>query len=357
MPRPSDTRPHVVHVFNTLNSGGLQRVVLMLSGWLTEHGYQVSLVSADGPLRDQIPRNVRWSEKNTKLNILSEVIQLLGIVRAERPIALHAHQRHDALVCHIVGKITSTPVVEHAHNTLPNVGVKLLSFRSSRIFAVSGEVKRMVTDVYERPSAAVTVVGGVPFHTSTDSTVELSASPRIPFRVLGIGRLEEQKDPERFVRVVAAARKLVDVEAVWLGTGSHLSQARDLASRLNSPVTFLGESNDVVGELDRSDALLMTSKWEGLGLVVLEAFARKRPVIGPRTGGMGELLGEGRGIAVEPEETDENFGAELAALLQDRARSRALAEKAFTYTQEHATEDAVFGPVLAEYTSYTRGSV
>ncbi|MGO2748734.1 MAG: glycosyltransferase family 4 protein [Pseudoclavibacter sp.] len=334
----------------------MQRVVLMLSEWLTENGYQVSLVSADGPLRDQISREVRWSQKDTKFKILSEVVQLFRIVRAERPIALHAHQRHDALVCHIVGKLTSTPVVEHAHNTLPNLGIKTLSFRSARIFAVSGEVKRMITDVYNRPAAVVTVVGGVPFHTSSEPTTELSPEPETPFRVLGIGRLEEQKDPERFVRVVAAARKLVELEAVWLGTGSHLEQARELAERLESPVTFLGESNEVVTELDRSDALLMTSKWEGLGLVVLEAFARKRPVIGPRTGGMGELLDEGRGVAVEPQETDESFGAQLAAMLKDRERSRALADKAYTYTQEHATEDAVFGPVLAEYTSYRRGT-
>lgn len=349
-----DAPLRVVHVFNTLNGGGLQRVVLALSRWMREeHGVDSVLVSHGGPLEHHLHSTDRWIRKSKVGGFFGEVVQLLSIVRREKPDVLHAHQRRDALSCLIVGMLTRTPTVEHAHNTLPNTGIKALSFRAPMTFAVSNQVRDMIVRTYRRNPATVQVIGGVPFNLSNRPPRPRPDTAGRPRVILGIGRLEEQKDPERFVRVIAAASRRVQVDARWLGDGELREQCERLARELDAPVTFVGPSDRVADELDVADGLLMTSKWEGLGLVILEAFARERPVVGLALGGMGELLEAGRGTLLPPDVSDEALAEAVIDGTATSAEVERSVELASDYVSRHATAEVVYGAVLAGYRSIT----
>lgn len=342
----------VVHVFNTLNGGGLQRVVLALSRWTREqHRVESILVSHGGPLEAQLTASDRWVEKPRTGGFLAEVRQLLSITRSERPDVLHAHQRRDALACLIVGRMTRTPVVEHAHNTLPNRGIRALSFRAPLTFAVSNQVRDMIVNTYRRNPATIRVIGGVPYNLSPEPTVPRPSAAERPRRIVGIGRLEDQKDPERFVRVVAEAARRIPIEARWLGDGELRSSCENLAQALHAPVTFVGSSDRVTEELDAADGMLMTSRWEGLGLVILEAFARGRPVVGLDVGGMGELLSEGRGTAVPSNASDEVLADALIAGTDTDETVGSSLRLALDYVNRRATAKVVYGAVLDGYRS------
>lgn len=208
----------------------------------------------------------------------------------------------------------------------------------------------MVVQTFRRDPERVTVVGGVPFNSSDTPVIERVApaldEPRL---ILGIGRLEEQKDPERFVRAIAEASKLANVAGRWLGAGSLDETCKKLASDLGSPVEFVGESRDVVGELDRAHGLLITSRWEGLGLVILEAFARRRPVVGIALGGMGELLGGGRGTIVDATATDRELASALLSGTEFDLSTEKKTSLALDYVEKRASPEAVYGPIVREY--------
>ncbi|MBD8207667.1 MULTISPECIES: glycosyltransferase [unclassified Microbacterium] len=356
----NDRPLRVVHVFNTLNGGGLQRVVLALSRWMREeHDVEALLVSHGGPLERQLEPTDRWVGKAQAGGFFGEVMQLLSIVRREKPDVLHAHQRRDALSCLIVGAVTRTPVVEHAHNTLPNTGIKALSFRAPMTFAVSNQVRDMIVHTYRRDPATIHVVGGVPFNLSSEPPYPRPDEAGRPRRILGIGRLEEQKDPERFIRAIASAARRVPVEARWLGDGGLRGQCERLALELDAPVTFVGPSDRVTEELDAADGLLMTSRWEGLGLVILEAFARERPVVGLAHGGMGELLAEGRGTLLPSDVSDEALAEAVIGGTATSVEVGHSIDLASDYVSRHATAEVVYGAVLAGYRSIidrTRGA-
>lgn len=350
----SEAQLRVVHVFNTLNGGGLQRVVLALSRWMREErGVESVLVSHGGPLESQLESTDRWVRKVRAGGFVGEVLQLLSLVRREKPDVLHAHQRRDALNCLIVGALTGTPIVEHAHNTLPNTGIKALSFRAPITFAVSNQVREMIVRTYRRDPATIQVIGGVPFNLSSRPPQPRPDSAERPRVILGIGRLEEQKDPERFIRVVASAARRVRVDARWLGDGQLREQCERLARELDAPVTFVGPSDRVTEELDAADGLLMTSRWEGLGLVILEAFARERPVVGLARGGMGELLDEGRGTLMAPDVSDEALAEAVIDGTATSAEVDRSVNLASDYVSRHATAEVVYGAVLAGYRSIT----
>ena len=76
--------------------------------------------------------------------------------------------------------------------------------------------------------------------------------------------------------------------------------------------------SEVSAALDESTLLVLPSRSEGMGRVVVEAFCRARPVVGSRVGGIPDLVEDGtNGVLVDPGDTDDLVEA-LVRLLTDR---------------------------------------
>lgn len=338
----------VVHVLDSFEAGGAQRVTLQLSRWLVEHGAEVAVFGKEGELSSQISNGIPHPYVE-ETGFIGETIQLARFCRSFRPQILHAHQRREALMCLIVGRVLGIPFVEHAHTYLPDRRFAALSFRGSRIFAVSDQVQDMVTKEFGRRAARTIVVGNTASSVSSAPVRPWEPRPDGSLRIVGIGRLVEQKDPSRFVRVIAAAARRTPVEAIWLGDGPLLEEARDLAESLGAPVRFVGQSAHVTTAIDESDAVLMTSRWEGMPLAVLEAFARRRAVVATEAAGGSGVLGAGRAHVVPDDATDEQFAGALVDGMSDAAGVRARVAAAYAYSSDAASPDRVFGPVLDSY--------
>jgi len=348
---PDEVPLRVVHVLDSWASGGAQAVAVQLGTWLAEHGVEVHLTGTDGPLaaeaRRRAPGRLHVHVARTS-GFVRGVLALDRLCGQVRPDVLHAHQRREALQCLLVGARRGVPVVEHAHTWLPRARLRALSFRSARVFAVSEHVGVMIDERFGRRDG-VRVVGNAPARTSDRPVVPLRAATSRPLRLIGLGRLVEQKDPLRFVRLVAAVARRTEVEAVWHGTGPLLDDARALAAELGAPVDFAGHTDDVPGRLDDADALVMTSGLEGLPLVVLEAFARHRPVVATAACGAPGALGDGRAVVLPDDADDETAARLLLAALGDGDRTAAQVAAAHEWLRRCAAPEAVFRPVLDAY--------
>lgn len=337
----------VVHVLKELQVGGAESVSVSLCNWLSDQGHEVWLVSRSGRLGTRLRPGVHWVQTPPG-GWSSDLRTLWTTVRRVRPDVIHAHQRREALLALLVGRRHGAAVAEHAHTVLPSRRLASLSFRSDRIFAVGKAVEHMVVDTFGRDPHRVIVVGNAPAATAPGRPSRgRTESGRL--RLAGVGRLSEQKDPLRFVRVVAEMAAKVKVSADWYGAGELRDEASALADSLGVAIEFRGVSDDIAGVLDDHDALLVTSKWEGRPLVILEAMARKRPVIGLDIAGVHELLSDSRGVLIDPSVDDEAFARIALAALADENSVTRTVDLAYRFTLEHASEKAVFGPVLAHY--------
>ena len=92
--------------------------------------------------------------------------------------------------------------------------------------------------------------------------------------------------------------------------------------------------------LDGSTCLVLPSRSEGLGLVVIESFARGRCVVASRVGGIADVVEDGvQGVLVEPGDVDALADA-LARVLSDRALAERLGAAARgRYRVWHSTPD------------------
>jgi glycosyltransferase involved in cell wall biosynthesis len=165
---------------------------------------------------------------------------------------------------------------------------------------------------------------------------------RRPLRLLAVGRHVSIKQFEVAIEAVTLANKKAGralAELVLVGDGPERAGLEALAKSLavETTVSFRGwlEIDDVYKELRRADALILTSKFDAFGVVVLEAMAAGRPVLASK-GIMSALdRDEGTGaILLHPGGDVVCLAEQIALLANDRERlrkasvsSRATAEK------------------------------
>lgn len=150
--------------------------------------------------------------------------------------------------------------------------------------------------------------------------------------VVYTGRLLRGKGLEALVDAFAAVapeEQSAVLVLVGSGAGQALSvedalQARVRARGLQDRVIFTGRLDDVAAPLRAADVFVFPSLFEALGISLIEAAACGLPCIGSRTGGIVDVLGDGRsGLLVRPGDVAE-LSAALRTLLADPARRAAL---------------------------------
>lgn len=92
--------------------------------------------------------------------------------------------------------------------------------------------------------------------------------------LIGIGRFEAQKRFDLLIKAFASLNR-PDIDLVLLGDGSQKAECEKLVMqlKLHNRVHMPGFVSDVTSWLHKSDLLVMTSRYEGLPAVVLEALA------------------------------------------------------------------------------------
>lgn len=111
------------------------------------------------------------------------------------------------------------------------------------------------------------------------------------FIISTICRLHYQKDVQTLIKSI----KLLENEnlrCLIVGDGPERLKLEVLTNKLkiNNKVLFLGEYKNIPKILSATDIFVLSTKWEGLPLTILEAMVAKKPVIGSNVDGVNELI-------------------------------------------------------------------
>jgi glycosyltransferase involved in cell wall biosynthesis len=156
--------------------------------------------------------------------------------------------------------------------------------------------------------------------------------PKLPHAVF-VGVLERYKAVD--VLLDAWPEVLRDTPGARLtivGTGSLLAELRERigSEELAQSVRMLPPMPrpELRCLMDASSCLVLPSRSEGLGRIVVEAMARARPVVASRVGGIVELVEDGTtGRLVAPDDAS-SLAAALVEVLSDPARAQAMGKEA-----------------------------
>lgn len=115
------------------------------------------------------------------------------------------------------------------------------------------------------------------------------------FNIISIGRLTEQKDYPTLLKAFKIVSEYYNVNLYILGEGNEYHNLIELRKelRLQDKVHFLGFQENPYAFLKNSNLFILSSKWEGFGLVIVEALATGTPVIATNADGAPEEILEG----------------------------------------------------------------
>lgn len=215
------------------------------------------------------------------------------------------------------------------------------AFRASRcIVANSEQVRDYIVREYDAPQARIAVIrNGVDvarFHPA-------ETPPSLPL-IVGMGRLVPQKDPLLFVRAAArVAKARPDVRFAFVGEGPMRGEIEAEMARqgLSERMSLPGETRDVPAILQQASLFWLTSAWEGLPNVVLEAMGCGVPVIGADVGGTRELVRPGIEGELVRSGDETAFVEHSLALLGDESKRREYARRSRQRAEEFSTAKMV----------------
>lgn len=295
---------HVFHVITTINRGGAENQLLVLAKQQVILGFQVHIVFLKGQPeleQDYIEIGAQVHHEIASKAPFFQPFALRKIIEYENAI-VHAHLPRAELISlftpkkfkFFVSRHNSEPFFPGKSALLSKALSNLVELRTSKIIAISEAVRSYLIDhkeIRNQEKIEVVLYGYEP-HFSRDVTRKKKS---IAVKHIGtISRLADQKDiPTMLTMLKQIQSEKPEVQLTILGAGPLESYLKDLTSNMNleSSVSFIGRSSDVYAYLSTLDVFVLTSKYEGFGMVLLEAMDAGIPIVASRNSAIPEVLG------------------------------------------------------------------
>lgn len=338
----------VLHIIESLGRGGAEQLLVTLLPELQKQDVDVIVVVRAGSM-DLLPVLqskgivVHRLMQRHRWNLIGSARELSGIARSEGSTIIHAHLYFPAVTTALMKilrlRAISTCMTFHnlAYAGANRPGLKLTVRRLlARVLYPRGidaffGVSEAVADHYENKLglASVTVIPN-PVDFATIKKASAPGSPSDADIVLA-GRMVPEKGHSDFLEALAQlASRGLHPTVIIAGDGPLRSAIESEAERLGlSPqISFTGAlaHNELLRVIGSADIAVVPSRFEGFGLVALEAMALGRAVIASDAGGLPEVLGDAGMIfpAGEPS----LLAKAIASLLSDPERRTKLGASA-----------------------------
>jgi glycosyltransferase involved in cell wall biosynthesis len=333
----------VLHATKVQGIGGAEQHLLALLPALRERGIDARFLSLDAGgdaerfHRALDAREVPWRRVQCGLDVSPRLAaSVRSAVRAERPDLLHTHMVHADVYGSIAAHTLGVPFVSTRHNDdrylLGPFRYVDRTFMSgvAAIVAISDAVREFHVRAGLPAQKLVTIHYGLDELPSAPSelTPDSAGIPTDAPLVLAIGRLIEQKDHATLLDAFARVhRDLPAARLAILGWGRLEEATKNRVRELGlQDAVLLPGRVEPAAWLARADVFAHTSRWEGFGIVLLEAMLAGLPVVATRVSAVPEIVVDGvTGLLVPPGD-EEAVAAALAALLADPERRRSLGE-------------------------------
>lgn len=217
---------------------------------------------------------------------------------------------------------------------------------ANRVTTVSNTMKNELNWIHKVPLRKIDVItNGIDprnYHTKVNLS-EIKRGYGVPPEskmILFVGRMVFQKGPEILLEAIPqVVSEHKDVSFVFAGDGDMLPYLKSRAAELGTDSTtkFLGMIPywDYIKFLNSADMVCIPSRNEPFGLVLLEAWSTKKPVIVANVGGLGENIENYvDGLKVQP--TSEAFVWAINYLLDNPEVAKQIAEKGYEKVNDYS---------------------
>lgn len=307
----------VVHVSKVTGIAGSEGHLLNLLPGLRKYGiypHMIVLIDPNNPVEkfctqmqaQGVPCENMVIRHHIDLTLAGQLRERFQQIKAD---IVHTHLLHaDVYGLHAAGQANVPYRVSSRHNddrfrrmfALKWLN-QLVAQKAQRVIAISEALERFVIDVEGIPAEKVqTIHYGLHAERGSGCSVEeaqqiLQVDMEGPV-LLFIGRLIEQKGVDVLLEAFATLRsEFPEVQLRIVGDGNLRArletQCRTLG--LEKAVRFLGWVEDAQRLMLGGDIIVVPSRWEGFGLVTLEAMRHRRPLVASAVSALPEIIVDG----------------------------------------------------------------
>lgn len=328
----------VLHVITSLARGGAENHLLLLAAGQAAAGHAVAVAGLKEP-SELAPdfRAAGVAAHALRLAFYGDPLplqHLSALVADFRPDLIHAHLPPAELYARLalLGRRTRLVITRHNDERFaPIAAERALSRwcagRAARVICISEAVRRWTTEERAGPRLASRQCAVIPYAIDPAPFQDAAPAPDLAGRhplVGTLARLVPQKGLEVLLEAFAAvpppARLVIAGDGPLRAALQRRADAPDLAGR----VSFLGARADAPAVMAALDLFVLPSRWEGFGLVLLEAMAAGKPIVASRISAIPEVVEEGRSALLVPPGDAPALTAAMQALLAEPLRRRTM---------------------------------
>jgi glycosyltransferase involved in cell wall biosynthesis len=267
------------------------------------------------------------------------LVRLIRLVRDWKPDVLHSHMIHANLLARAARLFVRIPaLISTIHNIYEGGALWMAAYRLTnrlvdRMTIVSEAAgDRFVRDgIVPRELLQVVPNGVDPEHfrdvpATERESLRRSLGIQSEFVWLAVGRFQPAKDYPNLLRAFTRVRERFPAAILLLvGEGPLQPESETLAHALglDGRVRFLGVRQDVPDLMSAADGFVMSSAWEGMPIVLLEAAAAGLPMVATLAGGNHEVILEGESGFLVPPRDAEALGSAMVRLMELSGPQRA----------------------------------
>ena len=343
-----DGRCSVFQIISSLVPAGAERLVVHLVEYIDRESFAPVCISLTDPVGSHLEARVQqlgvplyFLGKGDKMSF--EVLRKLdALFRQYHPAVVHTHLLALNYAYPLMIRYRTPARVYTVHSlaekdvglrTAPIVRALAFRYRVGRVVpvAIAEEVRNSIQKLYGYPNPPL-IPNGIP-------TDEYAPDPnkRAQWRqahgiethatiVTHVGRFAPPKNHALLIEAFARVRTSAPLYLLLVGGGELENTVREqvAALGLESRVCFLGIRADVADILRASDAFVLSSRWEGNPMSVMEAMAAGLPVVSTAVGGVPELVRDGETGLLVPSEDTGALAQAIQALVDNPARRQAM---------------------------------
>ena len=347
----------------SLHGGGAERVMLNLAQGFVAEGRDVDLVlvKAEGVYLKAVPDTVNVIDLNCG-RVLTSLFKLAVYLHRQKPKVLLSAMDHANIVA-ILARIiaaSTTKIAVSVHSTLsveveksPSWRGKIIPWfinrcypKADAVITVSTGVADDLANVTRLQRDSITVVYNP---VVTPELLQQSMQPIehqwfLPCKVpvlLAVGRLSEPKDFRTLIKAFAIIKKQRKCRLLILGEGEQRQMLEQLVKHLNlqNEVLLPGFVDNPYAYMKQADVFVLSSAWEGLVTVLIEAMACGTPVVSTDCpSGSSEILQDGKFGRLVPVGDAKALAAAVLKTLDEPLDAESLQLRANDFSMDNSVQ-------------------
>ncbi len=296
----------ILHFITTIELGGAEKQLLTLVEKQVESGLHIHVIYIKGKpdLLSEFEKLGVTVSQSLRMDSLAQIKFLRMYVKNNHISLIHAHLPRAELFSTLA--FVKVPIVTSRHNAEPffpraprllsTVLSRLVCSKAKAIITITDSVRLyMINSKEVRDNKKLIVIQyGITLETNNIKThVTVPAESRL--KLLSIGRLVEQTDYPTTLKALALLSKAKrEFEYKVIGEGSLQQSLSRLSKDLGiaQSISWIGKTKQVINYLDESDVFILSSIYEGFGLVLLEAMKQGTPILASNCPAIVEVVGK-----------------------------------------------------------------